>query len=201
MVWENRPELRKPSPNPPRTSRGLTLLELIIAFVILEIALTVFAQLFMGGLDLARKARSADMAQILAQARMEELMRTVSTNAHLKFSSGGPGTSKLLNDVPGTFDDLAYGHSQNVEPFMWLAEAAPSPNNPKLVNVSLHVYVVTKRTKPQGSSLPAQDFYVSDDRKGFTLMHTLSDGSIEVIVGKERLRVTSAVALPYEAKS
>ena len=199
MAVKNQPLVREPLLNLPRDSSGLSLLELIVAFVILEIAVTVFAQLFMGGLDLARKARSADMAQILAQARMEELIRTIPSTAALKFSDEGSGTSKLLNDVPGTFDDLAYGHSENVDPFMWLAEAAPSPSNPKLVNVALHVYVVTKRTKPQGSSAQTQDFYVSDDRKGFTLTHTLSDGSVEVIVGKERLSVSSAVALPYES--
>ncbi len=200
MGVKNQPLVRTSSSDLPPSSRGLTLLELIVAFVILEIAITVFAQLFMGGLDLARKARSADMAQILAQARMEELMRTI-PSADLKFSDEGSGTSKLLNDVPGTFDDLAYGHSANVEPFMWLAEATPSPNSPNLVNVALHIYVVTKRTKPQGSSSRAQDFYVSDDRKGFTLTRTLSDGSVEVIVGKERLSLSSAVALPYESRS
>jgi len=62
--------------------------------------------------------------------------------------------------------------------------------------LTLYIYVVDKRIKEEKSSEPIEDFHVSDDREHFTYIHTLSDGSVEVMRGKEKLRVSSAVALP-----
>ncbi len=179
-----------------RTSGGLTMLELIIAFVVLQVAIVTFAQFFTGGLDLSLKARRTEMAQMLAQSKMEELIRTFPNEAALASSPKEAETPQLLNDRPGTFDDFVHAHPEDIEPFMWVAEAAPSQSYPKLSNLTLHVYVVTKRTKSEKASQPEQDFYVSDDREWFTFIHTLPDGSVEVLRGREKLRISSAVALP-----
>jgi type II secretory pathway pseudopilin PulG len=179
-----------------RTSGGLTLLELIIAFVVLQVAIVTFAQFFTAALDFSLKARRTEMAQMLAQSKMEELIRTFPDGAALTSSPEERGAPQLLNDHPGTFADFVHAHPEDIEPFMWVAEAAPSQSNPKVSNLTLHVYMVTKRTKSEKASAPEQDFYVSDDREWFTFIHTLSDGSVEVLRGQEKLRISSAVALP-----
>jgi hypothetical protein len=157
--------------------------------LILQIALVAFAQFMTKALDYARRVRQVEMAQILAQAKMEELIHTLSTVGPPKPLSDGETT--ILNDGPGTFNDLALGQAEDIDPFKWLAEAAPSATNPNLVKLTLHVYVVRKR--PTESS---GEFFVSDDRERFSYWRTLPDGSIEVMVGKEKLEVASAVAIP-----
>lgn len=171
-----------------RSSKGLTLLELIIALLILQIALVAFAQFLTKALDYSLQVRRVEMAQILAQARMEELIRIL--------SAGEGKTSGLLNDRPGTFYDMAYGQSEDVDPFKWIAEVAPLETNPKLLELTLRIYVVDRRSKSERTSESGEDFYVSEDLERFTYTHMLPDGSIEVMAGKEKLKISSAVAIP-----
>jgi len=172
-----------------QSSKGLTLLELIVAMLILQIALVAFAQFMTKALDYSRRVRQVEMAQILAQAKMEELIQTISTVGPPK-PLAEEGTI-ILNDGPGTFNDLALGQTEDIDPFKWLAEVAPSGTNPKLVELTLHVYVVRKRTTES-----EKEFFVSDDRERFSYWHVIPDGSIEIMVGKEKLKVASAVAIP-----
>ncbi|MBI5115813.1 hypothetical protein HZA56_05025 [Candidatus Poribacteria bacterium] len=172
-------------------SSGLSMLELIMAFVVLQVAIVAFAQFFTAALDLSRSARRTEMAQMLGQAKMEDLMRSVPAQQPLDFSEE---SVRLLNDRPGTFEEFASANPEDISPFMWIAEAGLSPQSNKLVNLTLHVYSVRKRTK-EGES-PKEDFNLSDSRKTFTLVHTLADGSLELMRGKEELRLSSAVALP-----
>ena len=179
-----------------RASRGLTLLELLIAFMVLQVAILTFAQILTAGLDFSGQVRRTEMAQILAQGKMEELIRTISTEPLHTFSSDEASTSRFLKERPQPFDDIPYSSFQDTEPFMWVAEATPSARNPKLLNVTLHVYVVQKRTKPGTASVAPEDFFVSDNRERFTYTHTLGNGATEVFTGKEKLRISSAAALP-----
>ncbi|MBI4829981.1 MAG: hypothetical protein HY801_00170 [Candidatus Lindowbacteria bacterium] len=172
-------------------SRGLSMLEVIIAFVILQVSIVAFAQFFTAALDISRSARRTEMAQMLGQAKMEELMRLLPVQEPLDFPEG---TAKVLNERPGTFDEYASANPEDITPFSWIAEANLSPTNSKLVDFTLHIYSVRKRTKESES--PKEEFYVSDNRKTFTFVHTLADGSTEFMHGKEELRLSSAVALP-----
>ena len=175
---------------------GLTLLELLIAFVVLQIALVTFAQFMTKALDYSREVRRMEMAQILAQAKMEELFRTLFSDTSPALPPGEAGAPRVLNERPGSFDDFAYAQSEDITPFRWVAEVKPSADNPVLLNLSLHVYITEKRIKSEKVSVPVEDFYISEDRERFSFTHTLSDGSVEVIHGKEKVRVSSAIALP-----
>jgi hypothetical protein len=157
--------------------------------LILQIALVAFAQFITKALDYSRRVRQVEMAKILAQARMEELIQTISTVGMPKALSDGGAT--ILNDGPGTFNDLALGQAEDIAPFKWVVEAAPSNTNPNLVELTLHVYVVRKRTTDS-----MREFFVSDDRERFSYSHVLPDGSIEIMAGKEKLKIVSAVAIP-----
>jgi Tfp pilus assembly protein PilV len=177
-----------------RPAKGLTLLELLIAFLILQIALIAFAQFITKALDYSRQVRQVEMAQILAQAKMEELLRTLSTD-------GAPATGVtdgtiVLNKGPGAFSDMAYGRSEDVDSFRWVAEATASEANPKLLNLTLRVYTIKRRIKTEAGEEDIEDFFVSEDRERLTYTHLLPDGSVEVLVGRQKLAVTSAVAIP-----
>ncbi len=168
-------------------TRGLSLLELIIALLILQIAITGFAQLFMAGLDLSRKARLAELAQILAQTKMEELSRTVPGEAM------ADNSTRLLPERPAAFEDVNRG-TVDANSLRWIAEVVPQQRNPQLVTISLHVYNVSSRHGKRQSS--EQDFYLSEDKTRFTYIQPAEDGAVEVIQGKEQLCLTSAVAIP-----
>jgi type II secretory pathway pseudopilin PulG len=172
-----------------KSSKGLTLLELIMALLILQVALVAFAQFMTKALDYSRRVREVEMAQMLAQAKMEELMLTLSTTGMPKTLSAEGKT--ILNETPGTFNDLALGQAEDIDPFKWVLEAAPSKTHPKLVELTLHVYVVRTRTTDS-----MREFFVSDDRERFSYSRAMPDGSIEIMAGKEKLRIVSAVAIP-----
>ncbi len=179
-----------------RDSGGLTLLELIVAFLILQIALVGFAQFMTKALDYSSRVRRGEMAQILAQVRMEELIRAIPTGAIEIGPVEQEHASRVLNERPGGFDDLAYAHSEDVSPYRWLAAVAPTQGDPKLLGLTLYVYSVRKKTKEEKSSEPVESFVLSEDRERFTYTHTMPDGTVEVVQGRERIRVSSAVALP-----
>jgi type II secretory pathway pseudopilin PulG len=180
---------------PCRSSRGLSLLELLIALLILEIAITGFAQFFMGGLDLSRKAKTSEMAQILAQNQMEKLVRTVPTDTPSFFSADQP--PRLLNERPERFGESAPAGETDADSFRWIAEVAPVAHNPKLMNLSLYVYTISVQPASQSekSLLPGQ-MRLLDDKRRFVYVESAADGSAEVIQGKENLRLTTAVAIP-----
>ena len=180
-----------------RSSKGLTLLELIVALLILQIALIAFAQFMTRALDYSRRVRRVEMAQILAQAKMEELIRTISAGGAPTDGVGAEST--ILNKGPGTFSDLAYGPSEDIDSFKWVAETTASEANPKLLELTLHVYVVKRRVKSEKAEKAAEDiedFYVSENRERFSYTYLLPNDSVEIMVGKEKMKVTSAVAIP-----
>jgi type II secretory pathway pseudopilin PulG len=173
-----------------RSQKGLSLLELLVALLVLQIAITGFAQFFLGGLDLSRKARDNEVAQILAQNKMEELLRTVPAEVGLV---GKPG-ARFLHERPSAFHESVPGVPE-AGSFRWLAELTPAPNNPKLARLSLHVYAV--RSRPvKGEAAAEKDFFVSDDRKRFNLIQTVDDGSRQIVQGKEQIQLLTAVAVP-----
>jgi type II secretory pathway pseudopilin PulG len=171
-----------------RSNKGLTLLELILALMVLQVALVAFAQFITRALDYSRQVRRMEMSQILAQAKMEELVRTLSTDYDQR--------EGLLNERPGSFGDLAFARPEDVSPFRWIAEVAQSETTPGLLEVTLRIYVVAKRIREEKPSEPVDDFYLREDRKRFTYQHMLHDGSLEVVSGKEKFTLSSAVAVP-----
>ena len=181
---------------PFRASDGLTLLELLIAFVVLQVAILTFAQIMTAALDFSGTVRRAEIAQILAQAKMEELIRTIPTEPRLAFSSDEAAAPRFLEERPQRFEDVSYWHSEDADPFMWVAEAIPSENTPRLVNVTLHVYMVKSITRPEQAAAAPEDFFVSENRERFTYTRALGGGFEEVVTGKEKLRISSAAALP-----
>ena len=187
-----------PLSGPASRAHGLTLLELIIAFVVLQVAIMIFAQLFTAGLTLSRKAKQTEMAQILAQAKMEELMRTLATQVLTETQVGESGMPVLLHDRPSSFVNFESTYSEDTQPFMWLVETSPSPHTPRLLNVTLYIYLVEERLLPEGTPGAEESFSLSENRDEFTLIREASDGSTEVVRGKEKLRITSAVALSKE---
>lgn len=178
-----------------RSSDGLTILELLIAFVVLQIALVVFAQFMTKALDFSREVRRIEMAQILAQNKMEELIRTLPFDPKVTPLLEGGGSSKILNEGPASFQEYAFMQAEDVTPFRWIAEIQPLADNPSVIHVTLYVYVTQTRTKSEKASTPVDDFYVSEDRNLFSFARSLSDGTVEVINGKAKLRVSSAIAL------
>jgi type II secretory pathway pseudopilin PulG len=185
----------RPRVKPTSSSSGLTILELLIAFVLLQVAIVAFAQFMTTALNYSRDVRRRQMAQILAQTKMEELLRTIPTDVTLGFPSGTTGASHLLSERPGTFDDLETTHSEDVSPFRWIAETTPAAHNPDLLNLTLHVYVIKRRLKIEKATEPVEDFYLPEDRGWFTFAHTLGDGSVEVIRGQEKVSISSAVSV------
>jgi len=185
----------RPGIKPVSTSSGLTILELLIAFVLLQVAIVTFAQFMTTALDYSRDVRRRQMAQILAQTKMEELLRTTPTDATLRFPSRTTGASHLLSERPGIFDNIAHTHSEDVSPFRWVAEATPAAHNPDLLNLTLHVYVIKRRLKKEKTAEPVENFYLPEDRRWFTFAHTLGDGSVEVIRGTEKVSISSAVSV------
>jgi type II secretory pathway pseudopilin PulG len=177
-----------------RPAKGLTLLELLIAFMVLQIALIAFAQFITKALDYSRQVRQVEMAQILAQAKMEQLIRTLSADASP--ATGAAHETIVLNEGPGAFNDMAYGQSEDVDPFRWVAEATASEANSKLLNLTLRVYTVKRRNKAEATGEDVEDFFVSEDRERFTYTYLLPDGSVEILLGRQKLAVTSAVAIP-----
>jgi type II secretory pathway pseudopilin PulG len=173
---------------PSPTRSGLSLLELLVALLILQIAITGFAQFFMGGLDLSKQTRTGELAQILAQNKMEELLRTVPASAQ---SEAGLWA---LNDRPRNFDDSSVV-SPEAGSFRWIAESMQASHNPRLMTISLHVYEVSSRPA-KTEAVSEQGFYLSDDRKRFTFFELAEDGSAQLVQGKEKVCLTSAVAVP-----
>ncbi|RJP20534.1 MAG: hypothetical protein C4520_11230 [Candidatus Abyssobacteria bacterium SURF_5] len=171
-------------------SSGLSILELIIALLILQIAVTGFAQFFMGGLDLSKKARGSELAQILAQNQMEEILRNFPAQTALA-QTGGP---RLLQDFPGRFRDFSLDSSE-VSSFRWIAEILPASHNPKLATITLHVYAITSREVKGGAVSSEPEFFLSDDRKRFSLIQPGEDGSSEIVQGKEALHIVTALAV------
>jgi len=198
MSLMNRRSASEPKLSPEgmiRSRKGMTLLELLIALLVLQIALVTFAQFITKALDYSRRIRQVEMAHILAQAKMEELTRTISAaGAPIPLGRGkGP---VLLNERPGGFRDLAYSRSEDVAPFRWLAEATPSATNPKLLELTLRIYVIDRRARLEDVSEPVDIFDVSEGMERFNYTYMLPDGAAEAISAKEKLRVTSAVAIP-----
>jgi hypothetical protein len=136
------------------------------------------------------------MAQILAQNKMEELIRTLSLDSGpaSSFQEGAP--SVFPPEGPGSFQSSVLMEAEDVSAFAWIAEAKPSTDNAGRLDITLHVYVTQTRIRPQKASEPDRDFYVPDDWEWFSFKHALNDNSVEVITGKEKLRILSAVALP-----
>jgi hypothetical protein len=178
------------------TSNGLTILELIIAFMVLQVALVLFAQFITKALDFSREVRRLEMAQILAQSKMEELIRTLSLDTQLPASLDDTGSGQILNERPGAFYAPAHIQAEDISPFRWIAEAEHAEATPGLLNVTLHVYSIRTRKKLEKASAPVEDFYISEDRNWFSFSHSLDDGTVEVVSGKKKLSVSSAIALP-----
>jgi len=180
-----------------RSSGGLTLLELIIAFVVLQVAIVTFAQIMTSALDFSGQVRRTELAQNLAQAKMEEMIRTI----HLEPSSlPHPGEIPkpfFVQARPQVFESSPYSLSEDTAPFMWMAEAVPSKNNPQLFYLTLHVYEVKKRTAPGAASEAPEQFTLSEDRERFTYTYAPGGGAAEAINGKEKLRLSSAAAFPW----
>jgi type II secretory pathway pseudopilin PulG len=172
----------------PSPDSGLSLLELLVALLILQIAITGFAQFFMGGLDLSKKTRTSELAQILAQNKMEELLRTFPASAQ---SEAG---ISALNERPRIFEDFN-ALSPETSSFRWIAESMRAPHNPGLMTISLHVYEISSRPA-RTETVSEQEFYLSDDRKRFTFFELAEDGSAQLVQGREKVRLTSAVAVP-----
>lgn len=175
--------------------RGLTMLELIIAFVVLQVAIVMFAQFFTAGLDFSRRARRSGMAQILAQAKMEELLRTLPQQPSLTLAADKSGVERFLSGRPGTFEDT-YSHTQIVEPFMWVAEAVPSSEDKSLLQLTLYVYTVTSWTRSEQTQGAQEDFYLPEHREHFNLITPLADGSVEITRGKLKLTLSTVTARP-----
>lgn len=57
-----------------RRSQGFTLLEVMVALTILGISMTALIEIFTNGLKAAHKTRDLNMAMLLAQSKMEQVM-------------------------------------------------------------------------------------------------------------------------------
>ncbi|GAB4346857.1 MAG: hypothetical protein Kow0099_28460 [Candidatus Abyssubacteria bacterium] len=175
---------------------GLSMIELIVAFVVLQVAIVTFAQLFTAGLDFSRNIRRIELAQMLAHTKMEELLRTVPEDPALQPTTDEPDAATLITPRPASFEAFAHAHSEYIERFRWLAETHALPNNRNMVGITLHVYIIDTWEKTDTQTNPEEDFYLSEDRERFTYAYVPpGNNAVQFMRGREKLRITSAVAL------
>jgi hypothetical protein len=180
-----------------RRTDGLSMIELIVAFVVLQVAIVTFAQLFTAGLDFSRNIRRIELAQLLAHTKMEDLLRTIPADSTLQPAPDEPDAVVLVTPRPASFEAAAHVHSEDLERFRWLAETRRVPDTENLVGVTLYVYTIDTWEKGDKLTGAEEDFYISDDRERFTYTYTPSgSNTVQFMRGREKLRISSAVTLP-----
>jgi len=124
---------RHPDASAPRLrdQRGFTLLEALIATVVLTVALVATAELLAVSVRMHQLGRNSTTASRLAQDKFEELMKmNFNTNPAIQIT----GTDTLASDVANYFDVPANSGYRR----RWFVQAGPNAN-PRLRTVTIRV--------------------------------------------------------------
>jgi len=109
-------------------SKGFTLLEVLVATMVLGIAVVIVMQLFSGGLDQARRAEDYTRAVFHARAKMEEVLLAPPAGPVLERGVFGDGYRWALEALPDTEAPI---ETLGVQPVMirvtigWGSDQAP----------------------------------------------------------------------------
>lgn len=109
-----------------RSQQGFSLLEVLVAFVVLALAMGVLMQIFSGGLQNATRASETQQAVLLAQSKLAEV---------------GAGLPLQAGDNGGEFDD-SYRWQVSIRPYQDVSGDAGAPFTPlgvKLLEVDVRV--------------------------------------------------------------
>lgn len=114
-----------------RDERGFTLIEALIATIVLTVALVALADLLAVSVRMHQLGRNSTTATRLAQDKFEEMMKmNFATNPAIQVN----GTNTLASDVANYFDAPANtGYTRR-----WRVEAGPNAN-PRLRTVTVRI--------------------------------------------------------------
>jgi prepilin-type N-terminal cleavage/methylation domain-containing protein len=136
----------------PSNDRGFTLIEVLIAMVILVIALVAMAQLMAISLRMQQLGRNQTAATRLAQDKVDELMSQNFNVAQLSLGAGGAPGGSLTADVANHFDAPAGVPYRR----RWLVEALPQ-DAPVAAGKLRRVTIRVTPASPDRSIAPAID--------------------------------------------
>jgi type II secretory pathway pseudopilin PulG len=114
--------------------QGLTLVELILALLILTVAFLIMIQTFGRGLILQQQVAGQSQAMLVAQAQMEALLRDAS-GLGVSFSRTG-----TLPEDPKPVDAAAVGINPDAaEGYTWQVTVAPHEDQPEMREITLRL--------------------------------------------------------------
>ena len=105
--WTGSPAA-SPSPAERRTEAGFTLLEVLVAFAILAVAMAAVLQAFGGGLDAVRRTETASHSWSLARSLLDRVGTELPIAPGLRNGEDGSGTAwtVLINRRKSPLDQL-----------------------------------------------------------------------------------------------
>ena len=114
--------------------QGLTLIELILALFIIEVALLIMVQTFVQGIHLQQQVASQSRAALVAQAQMDAVLRYASAHG-----VSVPETVTFPEE-PRPLDAAALGLDESaVEGYRWQVTVGPHNEDPRLREVALRL--------------------------------------------------------------
>ncbi|MCK5557729.1 MAG: hypothetical protein KAJ01_05095 [Candidatus Hydrogenedentes bacterium] len=114
--------------------RGLTLIELILALFIIEVALLIMVQTFVRGLYLQQHVASQSRATLVAQAQMDALLWDASAHG---VSLAKTGT---FPEEPRSIDAAALGLDEvAADRYRWQVTIDPRGDEPRLREIMLRL--------------------------------------------------------------
>jgi Tfp pilus assembly protein PilE len=121
--------------------QGLTLVELILALFIIEVALLIMVQTVVRGAQLQQRVASETRAALVAQAQMDAVLRYASAHG-----VAVPDTVKFPEE-PQPVNAAVLGIDESaVEGYRWQVTVRPHGNDPKLREMVLHL-IWTERAR------------------------------------------------------
>lgn len=123
---------------PWHSARGLSIFELLIAFVVLETGMMVAVQALLVGMEFGQRARNATYASLVAQAQVEAMLRDVVpelTPAHLEQADG---TLHIPERVAPVLPPVG-AEQLDVHALTWQGTVAAT-DLPGLVDVTVEVF-------------------------------------------------------------
>ncbi len=114
--------------------QGLTLVELILALFIIEVALLIMVQTYVRGTHLQQRMVSESRAALVAQAQMDAVLRYASAHG-----AAVPDTVKFPEE-PQPVQAVVLGVDESaVEGYRWQATFRPHGEDPQLCEIVLHL--------------------------------------------------------------
>lgn len=148
-----------------KSARGFSLLEVLVAVVILSVGLLAVASLQMAVIRSSSQTKAQTLAAGLAKERIEELRNFTTLAGYLsKTSAAAPGTSVTLTDSNGSLGGVDYTRTTLITRYVWNKLPAPG------------AFAVVGNTTTDAALLAAKD------------------GTHDYLTGKDFKRVTVTVS-------